>query len=41
MWKAILGHENFKKSDVDDGGDLSKLCEPDPNDIYPTTNNEN
>jgi hypothetical protein len=25
--KEKLGHENFKKSDVDDGGDLTKLCE--------------
>jgi hypothetical protein len=25
--KAKLGHENFKDSVVDEGGDLKKLCE--------------
>ena len=27
MWQLRLGHKNFKESPVDDGGDLSKLCQ--------------
>jgi hypothetical protein len=34
VWKSRLGHENFKNSDVDAGGDLSKLCESDLPDNY-------
>lgn len=26
-WQQRLGHKNFKDSEVDEGGDLSKLCQ--------------
>ena len=37
VWELRLGHKNFQNSNVDNGGDLSKLCEDELTQIAATT----